>query len=201
MRVKNFRIFVVLIVIGAILIGCTTSVSRMRPKRKTDLSGRWNDTDARLVAETMIRGMLSSNWIRKYRLSEGQKPVIIVGEIENLTSEHIETGTFLKDIERELVNSGKVSFVASAGEREGIRDERQDQQSNASRRTRAELLEETGADVMLIGGLKSHLDTEGRRQVRFYQVDLELIEIETNEKLWIDTHKIKKYVQKALIKP
>ena len=173
----------------------------MRPKRKTDLSGRWNDTDARLVAETMIRGMLSSNWIRKYRLSEGQKPVIIVGEIENLTSEHIETGTFLKDIERELVNSGKVSFVASAGEREGIRDERQDQQSNASRRTRAELLEETGADVMLIGGLKSHLDTEGRRQVRFYQVDLELIEIETNEKLWIDTHKIKKYVQKALIKP
>ena len=201
MKGKVFRIAVALVVLTAILAGCTTSVSRIRVKRKVDLSGRWNDTDSRLVAKTMISGMLSSNWIRKIRWSEGQKPVVIVGDIQNLTSEHIETGTFIKEIERELVNSGRVTFVASAREREGIRDEREDQQSNASRRTRAELREETGADVILIGGVKSHLDTEGRRQVRFYQVDLELIEMETNEKIWIDTHKIKKYVEQALIKP
>ena len=197
---RVLRTLVILAVLVAMLAGCTTSVSRVRLKKKVDLSGRWNDTDSRLVAENMIKAMLSSNWIRKYRWSEGQKPVIIVGEVENLTSEHIETGTFLKDIERELVNSGRVTFVANPFEREGIRNEREDQQENASRRTRSALREETGADVILIGGIKSHLDTEGNRQVRFYQVDLELVEIETNEKLWIDTHKIKKYVERALFR-
>ena len=54
---------------------------------------------------------------------------------------------------------------------------------------------------MLIGSIKSQIDTEGRRQIRYYQIDLELIHLETNEKVWIDTHKIKKYIQKALIRP
>ena len=200
MNNKLLKTIIMGMAIAILLASCSTAVYRTRIGKKTDLSGRWNDTDSRLVAQTMIRSLLSGNWIRRLRWSEGNKPVVIVGEIENLTSEHVETGTFIKDIERELIESGRVKFVASAEEREGVRAEREDQQSQATRKTRAQLRQETGADVMLIGSIKSQIDSEGNRQVRFYQVDLELIHLESNEKVWLDTHKIKKYVEKPLLR-
>jgi penicillin-binding protein activator len=187
----------VIILVAALFSGCATSVRRVRAGKTTDLSGRWNDTDSGKVAKTMVRSLLGGNWILKYRISEGNRPVIIIGEIENRTSEHIDTDIFIKNIERELIESGRVKFVANPNERTGIREERQDQQENASRRTRAELRKETGADVMLIGSVKSQIDQDGKDQVRYYQVDLELIEIESNEKIWLDTHSIKKLVERA----
>lgn len=198
---KYIRLLLSVFLAALLFASCTTSVSRSSFGRQNDLSGRWNDTDSKEVANTMVRSLLWGGWITRFRWSEGDKPVIIVGGIENRTSEHIETDTFIKDIERELIQSGRVRFVASADERTGVRAERDDQQTQASRSTRAQLREETGADVMLIGSIKSQIDAEGRRQIRYYQIDLELIHLETNEKVWIDSHKIKKYIQKALIRP
>ena len=186
-----------LVLVAVLLFGCATSVRRVRVGKTADLSGRWNDTDSRQVANTMVKSLLGGNWILKYRLQEGNRPVIIIGEIENRTSEHIDTDIFTKNIERELIESGRVKFVANPNERIGIREERDDQQKNSTRLTRSELRAETGADVMLIGSVKAQIDQEGREQVRYYQVDLELIEIESNEKIWLDTHSIKKLVERA----
>ena len=185
--------------IAGFVTSCTTTVRRVRTNRAIDLSGRWNDTDSRDVAKTMVDSLLRGNWILKYRITEGNRPVIILGEIENRTSEHIDSGTFTKDIERELIESGRVKFVANPDEREGVRSERDDQQDNATRQTRSQLRAETGADVMLIGSMVSQIDQEGNEELRSYQIDLELIDIESNEKIWIDTHKIRKLVEKARI--
>jgi len=57
--------------------------------------------------------------------------------------------------------------------------------------------EETGADLMLIGTLNSIVDQEGREAVVYYQVNMELVEIESNMKVWIGEKKIKKYISRA----
>lgn len=181
--------------------GCgTTKVNRVGVDETIDLSGRWNDTDSRLVAETMIAEVFAHPWASDYTAQNGKKPVVIVGTIRNMSSEHLETGIFAKDIERELVNSGKVKFVAASSERGELRQERLEQQQFATEETAKRLAAETGADYMLKGSIKTQMDTEGRTQVKFYQVDLELIHIESNEKVWIGTKKIKKTVQKARFK-
>jgi len=172
-------------------------VQRTSADTTTDLSGRWNDTDSRLVAEEMIGDLLNSAWLANFSQQEGGKPVVIVGRVRNLSSEHIDTTPFIKDIERELVNSGRVTFVASAEEREAVREERMDQQTEASPETIKRLGEETGADFMLRGSITSQTDAvEGQRAV-LYQVDLELINIESNEKAWINSKKIKKVIEQS----
>jgi len=123
-----------------------------------------------------------------------------VGSIRNLSAEHIEVGTFVKDIERELINSGRVTFVATSAERDEVRGERLDQQSYASEETAKRLAAETGADYMLKGGIKTLIDAVSGKQVKFYQVDLELIAVQTNEKAWIGTKKIKKFVAQPRLK-
>lgn len=193
---KIVKIMLALSLISLIAVGCGSGreVSRIDTKEITDLSGRWNDTDARLVAEEMVSDVLARPWLTEYMTANGKKPVLIVGKIRNKSSEHIAVDVFANDIERELLNSGKVSFVASKDARDEVREERKDQQDFASAETFKKFYREIGADFLMTGVINSVQDTFEGEQVIFYQVDLELIDIENNLKAWIGTKKIKKYI-------
>ena len=187
-----------LVVAGA---GCARTVTRIAPEQAIDLSGRWNDVDSRLVADTLIRQSFDAsagpNWaMRHTQRHGGQPPVVIVGTIRNRSMEHVPVGTFVRDLERAYINSGQVRLVASRDEREEIRDERYDQQEYASETSRARLRAETGANYMLQGEIQSIEDREGRRSVVYYQVDMTLVNLETNVREWVGQHKIKKYIQR-----
>lgn len=179
-----------------LLVGCGPSkqVSRISEDTTIDLSGDWNDTDSRLVADEMIRDVLGQPWLEDYVEANSKKPTVIVGRVLNRSHEHIETKTFIKNLERALLNSGKVEFVASADEREQVRTERKEQAKHASEETAKAPGQETGADFMLIGTITSIIDQEGGQKVKFYQTNLELVNIETNKKVWIGEKKIKKMI-------
>ena len=194
--------FFILIILSFIFncSGPTRTVKRVQVDEAIDISGHWNDTDARMTAEAMVQDVLSRPWLKNFIEQHGRQPVVIVGYIRNRTSEHIETDMFIKHIERELLNSGQVQFVASDKEREALRRERLDQQSFASPETAKELANELGADFMLQGVITSVTDSfEGRRVVK-YQVNLELIDIEKNTKVWIGQKEIKKYIEQKKYK-
>lgn len=177
-------------------------VERIDPSSVTDLSGRWNDADSRLVANALITQSLEASWARDYAASNGgNAPTVIVGQIRNRTLEHIPIGTFVRDLERAYVQTGVVRLVAGAEERAEIRDERADQQTNASAETRARMAREMGARFMLQGDVQAIEDSEGRERIVFYQVDVTLIDLETNVRTWMGQHKIKKYIQRRRLTP
>lgn len=176
-------------------VGCSTSVKRMDASQVTDLSGAWNDTDSQLVSQEMIGDVLARAWLGDFSRSKNRRPAVIVGEVSNLSHEHINVKTFVSDMERALINSDKVEFVASSTERKEVRDERKDQDLNASEATRKAMGQEVGADFMLKGTINTIIDASGDTQVRFYQVDLTLISLADNRKVWVGQKKIKKLVE------
>lgn len=183
-----------------LMAGCNPTVTRVDTDSVTDLSGNWNDTDSRLVAQEMIQDVLSRNWLNKFNRAKGKSPTVIVGTVRNLSHEHINTRTFIADMERELINSGEVEFVASASDRTEVRSEVKDQDLHASENTRKSMGNEVGADFMLKGSINSIFDAVSGEQVRFYQIDLTLIELGTNRKVWLGQKKIKKTVEKGGIR-
>ncbi len=189
--------YVIVSFVALSFVGCAKKVRRVEPDEVIDLSGRWNDTDSRLVSEEMIDDCLNHQWIIQHATKYARPPVVIVGAIRNKSHEHIAIGTFVKDIERAFVNSGKVQIVADAAERLGLRSEREDQQEWASAETVKRMREEIGADYMMIGSIDSIVDQEGSQKLVFYQVNLELINLETNLKVWIHQKEIKKLIQRA----
>jgi uncharacterized protein (TIGR02722 family) len=190
-----------LVAVLALIAGCGTKVTRIDPAAVTDLSGRWNDTDSRLVANELIRSSLNEPWLRRYTDAHGgETPAVIVGGFENRTREHIAVDAFLNDLERAYVNSGAVRVVADRDERTEVRDERADQQENATAATRNRLAQELGAKYMLQGSIEAIEDRQGREQVVFYQVDATLVDIESNQKVWTGQHKIKKYIERPRVR-
>lgn len=190
---KGTLIFIMCIAI----VSCAgPKVSRVGTDTVTDLSGRWNDTDSRLVAEEMVKDALSRPWIDNYSKKYVKQPTVIVGTVLNRSHEHINVQTFTKDLERELTNSGRVQFVAARGERDEIREERVDQAQHSSDETAKGPGKEIGADYMLKGTINTILDEAKGTKVIFYQVDLELIDIGKNIKVWFGQKKIKKVIER-----
>jgi uncharacterized protein (TIGR02722 family) len=195
---KAIAIVLALAVIFAFAACGGKDVKRVGVEETIDLSGRWNDTDSRMVSEAMIGDCINGGWLKKfYRTSAGKAPVVIVGTVRNRSHEHINVQTFTKDLERSLINSGEVEFVASSAERDEIRKEREEQAAFASEDTAKEHGMEVGADYMLKGSINTIEDKEGGKKVMFYQIDLELIHIETNKKVWIGDKKIKKFIKQS----
>lgn len=174
------------------------TITRVDSGTQTDLSGKWNDTDAKLVAEEMIPDALNNPWLESFYSKNGKAPTVIVGRVRNESMEHIDTEVFTKEMERNFVNSGEINIVASQDERVDIRDERLDQQEWSSVETTKRLGEEYGADYMLIGNINSIVDeaVDRRTLAVFYTINLELIDIETNQKVWIGNKRIKKLIER-----
>jgi len=178
-----------------LMAACGTKVNRLDANAQRDISGSWNATDSRMVSEAMINEALNGPWLNRVLIANGgREPVVIIGTVDNQSMEHINTNTFIEELQRALINSGKVRFVASRNERGEIRTERLEQDEFASEATRKAFGQEVGADFMLNGILSSIVDREGRRSVIFYQVNLRLINIKTNEIVWNGQKQIKKYV-------
>lgn len=187
-----------MVVVAVAVAGCGKVVTRIDTNEVKDLSGRWNDTDSRLVAEEMIKDSLERPWITDFMISHGGKrPDIIVGKIRNKSHEHINTETFVLDLQRSITNSGRANFVASSEEREDVRNERKDQDVNALETTRKAPGKEAGADFMLSGSINTIFDEEGREKVGFYQVTLVMTNMADNRQVWFGDKKIKKFIERG----
>jgi penicillin-binding protein activator len=196
-RHRSLRTGLVLLALVA-ASGCATKVERLDESKTVDLSGGWNDTDSRMVSQEMIQDSLSRPWLQEFRPRPGQsRPAVIIGEVRNLSHEHINTNTFTLDLERALLNSGKVDFVATKQERQGIRDERKDQDLNAREDTRNAMGKELGADFMLTGTINTIVDPNGDEQLLYYQVNMTLISLSDNRKVWVGQKDIKKLVTRS----
>lgn len=204
---KKF-IFVVCIVLGIFASACSSNpkVDRVDANTQTDLSGYWNDTDVRIVCESLISNALSSPRIDAYiknftANNKGEVPAVIVGKFRNTSSEHIDTSIISGIMRTAILNSGKLEFVEGGDARDDIRAERQDQQWNASEQTASALAQETGANFMLTGEVKSIIDKAGNTTVRTYFVKATMTNIETNRILWEGEHNdIKKIIRQPRTK-
>jgi uncharacterized protein (TIGR02722 family) len=193
-----------MVIVGAVFLllascAATSGVQRVDANTQLDLSGYWNDTDVRKVCESLINDCLNSQRVNQaIRAMGGKLPIVLVGSFRNDSSEHIDTSIITSRMETAIFNSGKMDFVAGGSNRAELRAERQNQQSNASEATASALANETGANFMLFGSVKTMVDRAGNQTVRTYFVNAEMTNVETNARMWMgENSEIKKVVTRA----
>lgn len=188
--------------LGATGCGPTKRVERTdaNSTKGGDLSGYWNDIDANLVAEEMMKDCLGRAWASDFQSANGgKKPVVkLMGVLKRTDDRNVNEQYFGKRLERELLNSGRVRVVASWGQDDVNVVERARQATHAGDETVKSQGNETGADFTLQTIVNSQNETDGGGQsVRAYMVNMELISVETNEKVWIGEKQIRKVVNQA----
>ena len=195
--------------LGAIVLS-TAMLTACGPKKVTrtsansteggDLSGYWNDIDANLVSQEMIKDCLSRPWASNFQSeNDGAKPVVKLMGVQKRTDDrNVNTQYFSKKLEREMLNSGRVRVVAAWGQDNVNLIERARQARTADDETAKSQGNEVGADFTLQTIVNSQNETDGGgKSVRAYMVNMELVNVETNEKVWIGEKRIRKVIDQA----
>ena len=132
---KIFTVTIVFALAIAFSSCATRKVSRVNTNEVIDLSGRWNDTDSQLVSAEMIDDLLGARWLPVYESQHNNKrPVVVVGTVTNKSHEHINSETFIKDIEKAIIKNGSVRLVQAGEKRQELRTERDEQNQGILRR-------------------------------------------------------------------
>jgi uncharacterized protein (TIGR02722 family) len=175
-----------------VMMSCATTgttVTRVDGAAAVDLTGEWSSADVQEASNALIALALTSPRIDTYindysRKNSGELPTVIVGRFRNASSERIDTSIISGAMRTAIINSGKLEFVEGGDMREALREERQDQQSNASEATAAALANETGANFMLTGEVNAIVQKLDNQSTRTYYVKATITNLETNRVLW-----------------
>lgn len=199
---KKFAFLFAAVFSGLMMVSCgSTKVSRVDSDEVIDLDGYWNESDVRIVCDSLIEECINSPRIAKFEGQQGHAPVVIIDSIRNQSSEHIDTSIVEKKFQTAIINSGVMEFVSSSTERQALREEKADQADHSTYDTAKEMDQETGADFMLKGSVKTIVQSAGDKTVRTYYVYAELHDIKTNKIVWMaENDSIKKVIKRQKAK-
>ena len=167
------------------------------PAQSEIVDDKWNETDARKTATSLIQQVLSKPWLAAYEQKNKQKPVVIVDDVANRTDEHIDTKALTEFMQDELINSGRVRFL-NAEKRKQILEEIKYQNSGTTEgSTKKTLGKQIGADFMLSGAISSSVHSQGGLKTVTYQTAMNLTDLETTEMIWSGKELIKKRFKRS----
>jgi penicillin-binding protein activator len=180
-------------------LSCTSFEGNYAAPNKVEIvDDRWNETDARVIGEKMIKSALAKRWLPDWNAEhKGKKPFLLVDDMENRTSEQIDTKALFEAVRNELMNSGRVRFLDGA-QRDKILKEYRYQQSGVVRADQAKGPgKQFGADLYLVGAVSSQVAQQGGYKTVTYQVEMRLTNIETSEIVWTEVEKLKKQFRRS----
>ncbi len=145
------------------------------PTRVELLDDKYNEADMQQMADTVIRAMVSCNYVA----NAAKPPVVIVDRVANRTEEHIDTVSLTDKIRTALIKSGKVRFV-NKEERATLSEEYDYQAGNASAHTAKKKGNQTGADYILSGSLATNVQEVGGDKFIYYKLTMNLTNLESS---------------------
>ncbi len=182
--------------------GCASqneTITRVPADAVIDVSSPFNQNDARLLANQLIADCLSKPWIDAWlRENGGQAPKMVLGTVKNKTTDYtIDVGMVTDEVQRELLNSGRVRVFAARDIREQLRAERFDTEF-ADPATVKKAASEIKADFMMLGELRERIQVsgDGRTKVPYYELQLELTDMATTERRWFDKAEVQKVARR-----
>lgn len=197
---KITNLFIV-VLLGLVMMSCTTTVRRVSADKDIDLTGNWNDIDVGIVSDSLVSDALDTLYAMNIRKMHAGLPLIVVGKFQNQSDEHLDTSILTSKMRNAIIKSGRADFLASSANRENLRAERIDQMSWADESQAKSIANEDAADYMIQGSIKTIVQKSGNKSVRTYFVYAELVDIETGRIVWTgENSEIKKVVTAASIR-
>ncbi|WP_186645927.1 penicillin-binding protein activator LpoB [Fluviispira vulneris] len=194
-----------LIIAGTLpLVGCTSFQGDYGdPDQAQILDDKWNPTDATVTVKKMVKDMTAAPWILNWREDMKKKstdrPFVLVDDMENRTSEVIDTKALFEDLRSQILNDGKVRFL-DGDLRKKILDEYKYQQSGVVRKGGVKGPgNQHGADFFLSGAISSIVSQQGGKSSVQYQIEMKLTNISTGELVWSGIEKIRKNFKRSSI--
>lgn len=196
---KNLLLFISLVsLIGGLGCGPKAFVKGDYDKdieRENLLNDQWSETDMQNAVKDLVASLLAHPDIAKATT----RPVVMITQLQNKTSEHIDTQSVMDSIRVELSRSGKLNFIDKEA-RQDVSDEYNYQNSGmVSEETKKGPGGQIGADYVLNGRLDSIVQEVGKEKTVYYKLTLNLTNLKSTMIVWTDHKQMRKMFKKKSV--
>lgn len=199
MVIRQFSIFVVLASVLGLVSACGPKAfvkGQYEDAEKENLmDDQWSETDMQVTVKAMVDSLVTHPSIAKAKAT----PVVMVTNLQNKTSEHIDTQSIMDMVRVELTKSGKVSFIDKEA-RQDIADEYNYQDSGmVNGTTKKGPGGQIGADFIVNGRLDSIVKEVGKDKTVYYKITLNMTNLKTSVITWTDQKQLRKAYKKKSV--
>jgi hypothetical protein len=135
-----------------------------------DLSGNWHDRLSRQTATALVKRCLAHGWIDTFRRRRGRAAALMLKQVSNRSSEHLNTGYFTEQLRAQLARSQRVRVRLDA------------------RR----------ADFVVTAEVAANNDATAGRELRHYAITMSVTNLASGEIVWIGVHQVKRLIERAV---
>ncbi len=181
-----------LIVAALLATGCATTtptvgggdVSYGDSKAVETVSNEFGSTDLQMIAESMARSLMQHPTM-------ANRPLIVVSEVKNKTSEYVDTRNITNTIKTQLMKGG-IKFATDNSTMDAQTEELMKQNQTGLYKKKAKLGKMKGAEYLLTGEITSIVKKNSSTKDVYYKFTLMLKNIEDGVDEWQDEKEIRK---------
>jgi len=191
---------VLLVLIISLLAGCGPTISHEIRDEETVTGSDWSAKDLKDVGEYMTASVKQSAFISSQQYKSERPRWMMAKDLKNETDEHVNTRTIMEKIRTKLINEGFATFVDDQAI-EDILNQLQLQQSGLfDDKTVTKIGKLVGARLILRGTISSIRKRTDRRDIIYYNITLQLVNIQTGEIVWTDEKEIQRLTSKSVFR-
>jgi len=163
--------------------------------KENNLNSEWSETDMQKTVKDMVASLLAHPAVANAK----SPPTVMVTQLQNKTSEHIDGQSIMDMVRVELSKSGKVAFIDKEA-RQDISDEYNYQNSGmVSEESKKGPGGQTGADFIVNGRMDSIVQEVGKEKTVYYKITLNMTNLKTSVITWTDQKQIRKLFKKRAV--
>jgi len=165
------------------------------PEKANLLNDQWSETDMQNVVKDLVGSLTSHPAIKDAKTP----PVVLITQLQNKTSEHIDTQSVMDMVRVDLMKTGRVGFIDKEARQE-IADEYNYQNSGmVAKESQKGPGGQIGADFIINGRLDSIVQEVGKDKTVYYKVTLNMTNLKTGMIIWSDNKQLRKAYKKKTI--
>ncbi|MCX6104153.1 MAG: penicillin-binding protein activator LpoB [Proteobacteria bacterium] len=160
------------------------------------LDDKFNESDMRQIADTMVKSLTESLVIREAK----KPPIVLVTLVKNRSQEHIDMKSMTDKIKVALIKSGRFKFTEKENREEMAEEtEYQGQSGYVDSATARKKGRQIGAQFFLTGEITDRVQEVGSKKYVYYKCTFNLVNIETGILEWADDKEIRKFYTKKSV--
>lgn len=197
MKMKRYSLLA-MVMTALLASGCSTEVTYGDAKETETVTVDYGSTDLQTLSNKMVQSLIDSS--ASSEIGAKGRPVLFVDSIRNKSSEHIDTEALTDTMRTQLLRSGKYRFVDMSKVQSAKEQlEYQQQSGMVDPAAMVRLGKQTGAQYMLYGNLASIVKDNGKVKDVFYQLTMNLMDLQSGELVWADQQEIRKQSTKKTL--
>lgn len=192
---KIFHLFwaISLLTLSLWVIGCAGESVYVPPDSVTQFDDSYSDTDLRIMAEQMTRSLITTP-----KIANSTKPLVVaILDIQNKTSQHINTEDITDKLMMAMLKTGRMRFVDRTLLKSMAKEISLSSTGLVDPAQQKQLGKMAAADILMSGEITSINKANARASMTYYRLSLHLTDLETNEIIWADETEIKKSAKKG----